>query len=97
MTAVPVIMEHARSVAAGESLVNRVRHEQSDMSRPECSRLAQVSALRPQPLQDGSGWYVEVTWSDGAVEHIGTFGLESTARDWIEWDAAKFFAINPLG
>jgi hypothetical protein len=80
-----------------KTLVNRVRQGQSDMSPTECLRAAQMSALRAQPLQDGSGWCVEVTWSDGVVEHIGTFGLESTARDWVEWDAAQFFAVNCLG
>jgi hypothetical protein len=57
----------------------------------ECLRLPQVMSLKPQVLHDGSGWYVEVTWSDGGVEHIGTFGSESIARDWVEWDSPKFF------
>jgi hypothetical protein len=57
----------------------------------ECLHLKQADALTPQALADGSGWCVEVTWSDGNVERIGTFGCESTARDWIEWDAPRFF------
>jgi hypothetical protein len=60
----------------------------------ECLQLAQVVALQPQPLQDGSGWCVEVTWWDGSVEHIVTFGLETTARDWIKWEAPAFFRDN---
>jgi hypothetical protein len=56
----------------------------------ECLGLTQVAALEPQPLPDGSGWCVEVTWSGGYVETVGTFGLESTARDWIEWEAPRF-------
>ena len=56
----------------------------------ECLQLKQVRTLRPQPLEDGAGWCVEITWSDGSVEKVGTFGCESTARDWIEWDAPKF-------
>ena len=57
----------------------------------ECLRLANIAALEPQPLPDGSGWQIKVTWSDGRVELIGTFGSETTARDWIHWDAPKFF------
>jgi hypothetical protein len=56
----------------------------------ECLRLTEVVALEPQPLADGSGWCVQVTWLDGRVDTVGTFGLESTARDWIEWDAPEF-------
>jgi hypothetical protein len=56
----------------------------------ECLQLKQVGSLRPQPLHDGSGWCVEITWSDGSIETVGTFGAESTARDWIEWDAPRF-------
>ena len=40
----------------------------------------------PKPLRDGTGWYVEIIWSDGETEHVGDFGLESTAWDWIERD-----------
>jgi hypothetical protein len=39
---------------------------------------------------------LEITWSDGRVEFIGTFGLQSTARDWIEWDAPKFLWNMPM-
>jgi len=56
----------------------------------EVLRLSEVVALTPRPLMDGSGWYVEITRRDGAVEHICTFGSETTAQDWIEWDAASF-------
>jgi hypothetical protein len=52
--------------------------------------LSDVVGLEPQPLPDGSGWCVRVTWADGRVEHVGTFGLESTARDWIEHEAREF-------
>jgi len=54
------------------------------------SALTEVVALTTRPLMNGSGWYVEVTRRDGAVERIGTFGSETTARDWVEWDAARF-------
>jgi hypothetical protein len=57
----------------------------------ECLHQAQVASLRPRPLEDGSGWYVELTWHDGRVEHIGTFGAQATAQDWIDWDFPKFF------
>ena len=56
----------------------------------ECLGLSDVAGLEPQPLPDGSGWCVRVTWADGRVEHVGTFGLESTARDWIEHEAREF-------
>jgi hypothetical protein len=56
----------------------------------DCLGLSDVAGLEPQPLPDGSGWCVRVTWADGRVERVGTFGLESTARDWIEWEAPKF-------
>jgi hypothetical protein len=56
----------------------------------ECLGLSEIAGLEPRPLSDGTGWCVEITWSDGGVEIVGTFGLESTARDWIEWDAPKF-------
>jgi hypothetical protein len=52
---------------------------------------SEVASLRAQPLKDGSGWYVELTWRDGRVEHIGTFGSKTTARDWIDWEFSKFF------
>ena len=63
----------------------------------ECLRLSEVAALDPQPLPDGSGWCVRVTWSDGRVEHIATFGSESTARDWIEWESPRFFRDRSTG
>ncbi len=47
--------------------------------------------LRPRPLRDGSAWYVELTWPDGRVEHIGDFGSKTTACDWIEHDFPSFF------
>ncbi|HML12920.1 MAG TPA: hypothetical protein VK456_06410 [Xanthobacteraceae bacterium] len=56
----------------------------------ECLQLEQVGSLRPRPLHDGSGWCVEITWSDGSIETVGTFGAESAARDWIEWEAPRF-------
>lgn len=56
----------------------------------ECLGLSAIAGLEPRPLPDGTGWCVEVTWPDGRVAVVGTFGLESTARDWIEWDAPKF-------
>jgi hypothetical protein len=57
--------------------------------------LSDVAGLEPQPLPDGSGWCVKVTYSDGRVEQVGTFGLESTARDWIEWEAPRFLRSRP--
>jgi hypothetical protein len=54
-----------------------------------------VSSLTSKPRKDGSGWYVEVTWNDGRVQQVGTFGSETAARDWIEWDAPKFFRSDP--
>jgi hypothetical protein len=60
----------------------------------ECLGLTEVVALEPQPLPDGSGWCVKVTWLDGRMETVGTFGLESTAREWIEWDAPKFLRLR---
>ena len=57
----------------------------------ECLGLLQIASMRPQPEPDGSGWRIEITWCDGRIEYVGTFGLESTARDWIEWDAPRFF------
>lgn len=60
----------------------------------ECLQLKQVDTLAPKPLADGSGWCVEITRSDGSVEQIGMFGLESAARDWIEWEAPRFFRNN---
>ena len=45
----------------------------------------------PRPLDDGSGWCVEVTWPDGSVERVGDFGLESTARDWIANEFRAYF------
>jgi hypothetical protein len=61
----------------------------------ECLGLNDVIALAAKPLNDGSGWYVEVSWSNGRVEHVGTFGSDTTARDWIEWDAPKFLRGGP--
>jgi hypothetical protein len=57
----------------------------------ECLRMDDIIAIKPALLKDGSGWLVEVTYGDGRLEYIGTFGSDTTARDWIEWDAPKFF------
>ena len=56
----------------------------------DCLGLSDVVGMEPYPLPDGSGWCVRITRSGGRVELVGTFGLESTARDWIEWEAPKF-------
>ena len=45
---------------------------------------------RPWPLKDGSGWYVEVTLPDSHVVRVGHFGLETTAQDWIDSEAAGY-------
>jgi hypothetical protein len=60
----------------------------------ECLGLTEIAALEPRPLPDGSGWCVDITWTDGRVEVVGTFGSKGTARDWIEWDAPKFLRTN---
>jgi hypothetical protein len=57
----------------------------------ECLQQSEVVSLRPQPLEDGSGWCVELTRHDGHVEHICTFGSETSAQDWIDWEFPKFF------
>ena len=46
--------------------------------------------LRPRACDDGSAWYVDITWPDGRSEQIGDFGLEATANDWIAWEAASY-------
>jgi hypothetical protein len=61
----------------------------------ECLRCTDLAALEPHPLSDGTGWCVKITWSDGRVEVFDKFGSESTARDWIEWDAPKFLRNKP--
>jgi hypothetical protein len=42
-------------------------------------------------MVDGSGWYVEVIWPNGQVEHIDRFGSVSTARDWIAHELPSYF------
>jgi hypothetical protein len=39
--------------------------------------------LIPRELQDGSEWYVLVTWPDGRSEHVGEFASEPDAKIWI--------------
>jgi hypothetical protein len=51
---------------------------------------AYIPKARPRALEDGSGWYVELTWPDGRIEQVVTFGLESTARDWIDHELLAF-------
>lgn len=56
----------------------------------ECLGLTELVTMEARPLPDDSGWCVEIRWPDGRLEVIGTFDLQSTAKDWIEWDAPKF-------
>lgn len=57
----------------------------------QCFQRSEVASLRPHPLQDGSGWCVELMRHDGRVEQICTFGSETSAQDWIDWEFPKFF------
>jgi hypothetical protein len=53
---------------------------------------ARVIAITSElPKVESIGRTFKIRNSMGGVEHIGTFGSESTARDWVEWDAPKFF------
>jgi hypothetical protein len=44
-----------------------------------------------RPMPDWSGWYVELVWPDGRVEHIDKFGSVSTAQDWISRELPAYF------
>ena len=46
------------------------------------------ATIRPMP--DWSGWYVELVWPNGRVEHVDKFGSMSTARDWISRELPSY-------
>lgn len=43
-------------------------------------------------MPDWSGWYVELTWPNGRVDHIDKFGSASTARTWISRELPSYLA-----
>jgi hypothetical protein len=48
-----------------------------------------------RPMPDWSGWYIELVWSNGRVEHIDKFGSVSTARDWISRELRSYVRDKP--
>jgi hypothetical protein len=72
--------------AACEGLSTRLGLGQNRMAEG-CSK----PKLRPRPRKDGSAWYVEITWPDGRIVHIGDFGSGTTANDWIAWEFPAYF------
>ena len=49
-------------------------------------------------FKDGSGYYVLVTWPNGAEEHVGQagdFSNEEEANDWITDDAPGWLRDHP--
>ncbi len=44
----------------------------------------------PQPLEDGSGFTVLVTWRNGRTQKVGDFRTLEAARRWIDTEASEW-------
>jgi len=53
--------------------------------------------LAPRPFDDGSGWYVEAQWINGARETIGHFATYAEARNWITLESTSYFVLREIG
>jgi len=56
------------------------------------SMTQRLPSTRVRPMPDWSGWYVELIWPDGRVDHIDKFGSASTARAWISRELPSYLA-----
>jgi hypothetical protein len=56
----------------------------------------EIPYLTPRPLEDGSGWYVEVQWIGRPMERLGRFAIYAEASDWIMLQSAAYFVLREL-